>query len=204
MHTIVTTQQINHFAQFGWIEFEGFLSPENCAEFSHQIEQVLAKRLNAPSDRLSRFSNDRLYAVGRDCWRDSSLLKQLLCSQRLAHTASQLSNKPSLQLACDQWIPMGHSFAPLNMSAHLSFQNLSCGCLLHLTGPHAGQARFFQPHRLPLFADSQLLIAYGQLNTIYVHNPLDPSNTLLKQFGYEFGDRLNPQQHPPCKPQSFQ
>jgi len=37
---------------------------------------------------------------------------------------------------------------------------------------------------------SELLIAYGTLNTVYVQNSNDPSNAYLKQFGYNFGDRI--------------
>lgn len=185
--THVTTQQAGHFATFGWIEFEGFLPQNECEALSTALLERVAKRLSSTREKLSRITVDRLYAAGRDLWRDIPRLKQLFCSQHFISTASQLTNKQSLILASDQWIPAGHALSPLNMSKHLSFQQLVCGCLLSLEN---GSARFMHPDRLPLFPHAQILIAYGTLSSVYVHNPLDPCNALLKEFGYNFGDRL--------------
>jgi hypothetical protein len=195
--TTVTAQQIRHFAEFGWIEFEHFLRDKECAEIGSAIEQTLARRLH--SDKLTRFNADRVYAAGRDCWREEPLLKHYFLSQRFAATAATLANKKPLLLACDQWIPFGKILLPQRMNEQLSFQNLVCGILLSL---EEGRARFLKPERLPLFTTAQHLIAYGSTNTVYIHNPADPSNALLKDFGYSFNDRLKTDHHPICKTES--
>jgi hypothetical protein len=102
-------------------------------------------------------------------------------------------------LACDQWVPPKWTLEPLQLSKQLSFQNLIGGCLLILEGPLAGNARFFDPERLPLVAESQIIIAYASINSVYIHNPQDPCNCDLKRYGYSFGDRLNTDFHPLCK-----
>ncbi len=199
MQTMVTSQQVNHFAQFGWIEFEKFLSADECTSIRSAILETVAKRLQTEVKKLSRCPEKQLYLSARDCWRDSSLLKQFFCSKRCSSTVASLTNKHSMLLACDQWIPPGIILEPLHLNNHLSYQNLICGCLLILTGELAGSARFFHPDRMPLVAESQIVIAYGSINTVYIHNPTDPSNSELKRFGYSFGDRLNTDFHPLCK-----
>ncbi len=192
MQTHLTAQQIRHFSQFGWIEFEEILPKERCAEFFSSIQKILTRRTKKkwPSD-------EELYRAGRDLWRNEPLLEKVLCSKNFSSSVSALSNKTPLLLACDQWIPEGHILSPLNMEAHLSFQGLVCGALLALDGDKAGHIRFCQPDRLPLFEKcAQLLIAYGNLQTVYIHNPKDPCSSHFKDLGYNFGDRLNGKIHP--------
>ncbi|MBF8263620.1 MAG: hypothetical protein HW387_1285 [Parachlamydiales bacterium] len=197
MKTTVTTQQIGHFYQFGWIEFEGFLSVEECAAIQSAIWDTAQNRLG--KDKLSRFGHERLYLAGRDCWRDSPFLRQHYLSQRFASTAASLSNKQHLLLACDQWIPEGKTLEPLRLNEHVSFQNLACGCLIFFEKEQQGKARFFLPERLPILTGSQLIIAYGSITSVFIHNPQDPNNGYLKQFGYSFGDRIRAQHHPACR-----
>ena len=194
MKTTITTKQIGHFAEFGWIEFEHFLSTDECTKVRTAIQGTIEHRLH--STKLNRFGIDRLYQSGRDCWRDAPLLQQYFLSQRFASTAASLTNKKPLLLACDQWIPPGKTFDPLHLTDHFSFQNLVCGCTIEL---HEGHARFFLPERLMLFTPAQIIIAYGGTSTIYIFNPADPCNGHLKHLGYSFNDRLNSQQNPLCR-----
>lgn len=196
MQTLVTNQQISHFAQFGWIEFEGFLTLDECAFIRSAAMDVVAKRLKTDLKKLSRHD---LYPHGRDLWRDHPALKKFICKERFTSTISSLTNKSILQLACDQWIPSNKILEPLHLTDHFSFQNLISGALLILDGPLAGNARFFSPERLPMVSDTQMLIAYGCPQSVYVHNPLDPCNCLMKQYGYSFGDHLSADQNPICK-----
>jgi len=194
MQMHITSQQIRTYAQFGWIEFEEFLSPEQCAAALNEIQTLLLRR-----GHHRHLPLESTYQAGRDLWRQSQPLQQLLVSRHLSAAAATLSGKQPLQLACDQWIPENYPLSPLNMQAHLSFQGLVCGCLLSFEGELAGRARFCQPDRLPRFEkSSQLLIAYGSLQTIYIHNSADPCNPQLKGLGYQFGDRLLPKTHPLC------
>jgi hypothetical protein len=197
MKTTVTAQQIGHFSQFGWIEFEGFLSIDECAAIEAAVRDVCSRRLG--TEKLSRFGHDRLYLAGRDCWRDSILLKQHYLSQRFASTAASLANKQQMLLACDQWIPEEKKLEPLHLNDHVSFQNLACGCLIFFEKEQLGRARFFHPARLPLLSGSQLIVAYATLSSVYIHNPADPNNGYLKQFGYSFGDRIKALYHPACR-----
>jgi hypothetical protein len=187
MNHSITVQQIRHFAQFGWIEFEPLFSSEECKELLDLLQDTVRFRLKEDPNSLSW---KELYQSSRDCWRDQDRLKKIYLHRRLRSPAEQLTEKSRLLLICDQWIPSGASLDPLNLSAHLSYQNLACGCLIALEGAEVGQVRFISPERLPLFSTSQLLIAYGTIQTVYVHNPKDPSNSSLKQLGYNFGDRL--------------
>lgn len=194
MQMHITAQQSRLYAQCGWIEFEEFLSKEKCAALSQAIQTLLQKRA-----QKKHLTPEALYKIGRDLWRENTDLQQTFCSKLLSGAVSSLCGKKPLQLACDQWIPEGHSMSPLNMQAHLSFQGLVCGCLLMLEGEQAGHVRFCHPDRLPMFEKkAQLLIAYGSLPTVYIHNAADPSNPRLKDLGYNFGDRLLPKTHPLC------
>jgi hypothetical protein len=194
MQTHLTAQQIRHFAQFGWIEFEEFLPKESCTTFSESIKKTLNRRVKKRWPTA-----EELYKAGRDVWRDDASLKKTLCSKNFSSSVSSLSNKTPLLLACDQWIPEGTTLSPLNMEEHLSFQGLICGALLSLDGDKAGHIRFCHPDRLPLFENgAQLVIAYGNLQTVYIHNPKDPCNSYFKELGYNFGDRLNTTLHPLC------
>lgn len=184
----VTAQQIRHFSQFGWIEYEEFLSPEECKKIYEHLQSTAFKRLQIRS--LAQASTDRLYSAMRDCWRDQPWLKKLFLNQNFLSIAENLTGKKNLILACDQWVPEGKTFSPLILSSHLSFQNLACAAFLALEGEQIGKVRWLVPERMPLFGTSELLIAYGTLNTVYVQNSNDPSNAYLKQFGYNFGDRI--------------
>jgi len=199
MQAIVTSQQISHFTQFGWIEFEKFLSDEECAAIHSSILNAVAERLQANVKKLSRYTNQELYLNARDCWRNAPLLKHFFCSKRCTFVAGSLVNKQAMLLACDQWIPSKTVLEPLRLNDHMSCQNLVCGCLLLLDGPQAGYARFFHPDRFPLTADSQIAIIYAGINSVYIHNPKDPCNSDLKRYGYSFGDRLDSERHPFCK-----
>lgn len=190
----LTAQQIRLYAQCGWIEFEEFLSEAKCKKLLEEIQTALHQR-----GQKKFFSAESLYMIGRDLWQDSKELKETFCSKLFSAAASTLAGKKPLQLACDQWIPQEKVLSPLNMEAHLSMQGLVCGCLLSLDGDKAGHVRFCHPDRLPLFEkQAQILIAYGSLQTVYIHNPADPNNSKLKDLGYNFGDRLLPKTHPLC------
>lgn len=197
MQTSVTIPQISHFFEFGWIEFEGFLSVDECLAIREEIANILKKRLH--TEKLSRFGQDRLYENARDCWRNSTLLEHSHLSQRFTSTVVQLTNKQPILLAADQWVPVGKILEPLHLHDHMSFQSLVCGCTIFLDGDSIGRVRFFHPDRLPLLKDSQLLIAYAGINSVYVRRPLDPSNVFLKQFGYSFGDRIDAKANPLCR-----
>jgi hypothetical protein len=128
----VTAQQIRHFSQFGWIEYEEFLSPEECKKIYEHLQSTAFKRLQIRS--LAQASTDRLYSAMRDCWRDQPWLKKLFLNQNFLSIAESLTGKKNLILACDQWVPEGKTFSPLILSSHLSFQNLACAAFFSSRG----------------------------------------------------------------------
>jgi hypothetical protein len=199
MQTMITSQQASHFARFGWVEFERFLPPEECQSIQSMIYQTLAHRLKTDVLKLNRFDTKHILAHTRDLWREQPILRQLACSRRICRPAVALIQKNPLLLVCDQWIPPLTVLSPPRLSEHLGFQGLLCGALLILDGADAGNIRFFHPERLPITSESQLLIAYGSLQTVYIYNPRDFAQSFLKQLGYSFGDRLKTDTHPLCK-----
>ena len=200
MQPLITAQQITKFAEFGWIEFEQFLSLSACEKILASVRQALTSRLKIKIDRLASYEEERVYAQGRDSFRENPELIPLLTRGALPSAASHLTHQRLLFLAFDQWIPKGHAFSPLQLQAHCSFQQLACGCLLILDGENAGNVRFFSPKRFPIAPDaSQLLIAYATSTSVFVHNTADPLNSALKSFGYNFGDKIKPEHHPLCK-----
>ena len=180
MKPLITAQQINKFTEYGWIEFEEFLPIATC-------------------DQLLKTLGSTPYLEGRDCYRKNPELTRLLTRGALPSTVSHLVHQKILLLGFDQWIPAHHTFSPLHMQAHFSFQNIACGALLLLDEQNKGSVRFFMPERLPVLASApQLLIAYATPRSVYFHNSRDPLNTDLKRFGYHFGDKINPEHHPLC------
>jgi hypothetical protein len=198
MRIALTLRQIRHFYEIGSIEFAEFLTLEECTKIKVSLENLVAKRLSIASGMVNLYPKEQIYGKARDCWRDDNELKQYLRSPKFASTAAMLCNKKFLQIGCDQLLPPNYLLEPENLDMHLSFQNLACGCLIALDGDQIGTARFFQTHLLPCFPNTQLLIAYGSFNTVYVHNPVDPLNGYLQKFGYSFGDRLYSTHHPSC------
>ncbi len=212
MRTLITAQQISFFAQNGYIEFEGV---------SFDPDQIFASARSALEARakstLSRTPSDRLYMLGRDLWREQSVLETLLLRQ-LAPIALNLVAKP-LRLGCDQWIPSGYPWKKAAPFKELfSIQGLALGVVLcseEISSPTQAPLGLLPLPKNPssiLFFKPELLIdwpslvkipsldlyfaAYAHLNAVYIHNPNDPSGNALKQMGYHFGDPLKNDAHP--------
>lgn len=224
MNPLVSSQQSYFFNHHGYIEFEAFLSPDECEELEKHINAaLLAKCKRSPT----RIPSEELYANGRDLWRVKDFLKNELLSKRFISLALGLTNKTSLCLGFDQWIP------PLNWPKSaktkdlFSIQGLGCVFFIRFSEPEEGEqiAVTFQrepgliplpsqkghllavqPHlllNLPRFSSykaSLYCIGYAMNQAVYFHNLEDPCNHDLKALGYNFGDRLIPARHPLIRP----
>ncbi len=135
--------------------------------------------------------------AGRDLSRANPDIRKLTHNKDLAAIAADLLGKQSLRFAFDQ---KGLAFFKNSFLESFSIQGLSGGVII--TGD--GAALFFHPDApLPELLSTEpfaafrsgLLIGYCQ-KPLYIHNPLDPYNALLKNLGYNFGDSLKESTHP--------
>jgi hypothetical protein len=203
MRTLVTAQQTRLFTQNSYIELGGI--PCDIPRCFQEIDQVMSVRSS-----LS-------YASGRDVWRDSHFLQNLLL-KTLHSTLSSLLPK-TLRLACDQWIAKGTLFPQKTHFKDLfSIQGLEIGFFIakeptpSLTPSSLGLSPFPKEEGNILFVKPNILIdlplvqsplasdlyfaGYALENGVYVYNEKDPATHLLKNFGYHFGDRLKNSFHP--------
>jgi hypothetical protein len=155
---------------------------------------------------------------GRDLWRKSDVLRQMLC-KKLGPALTHLTARP-LRLACDQWVPSLKLDKPAPVKDLLCIQGLELCALFtekSVEPPHrraaalgippfvsdAGSVLFVKPNIVidwPLLIKAPVnlyLAAYAAARMgVYVHNPKDPATHSLKAFSYEFGDCLKDPFHP--------
>ncbi len=220
MNPLISSQQAYFFNHHGYIELEEILSSDECDEVQEHIDAALFSRLKSS---LSRIPPKELYAHGRDLWRAKEALKALLLSKRMTALALGLSNKPSLHLACDQWIPSQTWPHSVKSKDLFSIQGLACIYFVRMTEPSESEtaaATFgLEPGLIPLPAKRGSLlavnpnlllnlpklslheanlyaVAYALPRAVYCHNGNDPCNHELKALGYNFGDCLTHVHHP--------
>lgn len=151
---------------------------------------------------------------GRDLWRQNKELQNFLI-RKLGPIALDLSGKPKLHLACDQWF----SAAELPKKAGpikelFSIQGFALGAILAEnpllptrrsplgilpTPSTAANILFFRPNLIldwPHVKSDFYLVLYALPDAVYIHNPKDPETNGLKQYGYQFGDTLKNEFHP--------
>jgi hypothetical protein len=220
MNPLISSQQVYFFNNHGYLELEEIFSSAECDELQTHIDAALFSRIKRS---LSRIPGEELYMNGRDLWRSKEALKTLLLSKRMTAVALGLTNKSSLHLACDQWLPPLTWLESEKTKDLFSIQGLACVYFIRLSAPIEPEtlnATFgFEPGLIPLPAkrgnllavNPNLLlnlpklslhaaglyaVAYAFPNAVYFHNSKDPCNHLLKAFGYNFGDRLTHTHHP--------
>jgi|GEM_PF-936686 hypothetical protein len=222
MQPLVSSQQTYFFNQNGYIEFESVFSSEECDELAAHAKAVFLARLKRDPTKISE---TQLYENGRDLWRQQNPLKLLFVSRKMGSLALGLSNKNTLRLACDQWVPKLFKWSgPTKIKDLFSIQGMACAFLIRMTAPLEGEtinatfrlepgliplpakkgnALIVHPNlllnfpKLALCAPTDLyIVAYSFPTAVYVHNPADPCNSQLKAMGYNFGDCLINQHHP--------
>lgn len=97
------------FHKQGWIEFEGFISPDQLPAIHQALDQVLAERLNVSPERLRLLTSEQFFLQGRDVWRSHPTLQKLVTRSLFAEIASELIEKKPLRLGYDQFFPSRHA-----------------------------------------------------------------------------------------------
>src|SRR5690348_3579670 len=81
MNPSLTAQQLAFFTKNGFLELEELWTETECEQFSKEM------------------------TLGRDLWRKSPVLKQLLLSRKLSQLPLELTDSSSLRLAFDHFFP---------------------------------------------------------------------------------------------------
>ena len=205
MKFLILDAQINFYLDNGFIEFENFFSDEKIKILENTIDTLTKKDKKLPPIDQ--------YKASHDLFRKSEIIKKIALNTNLINTAKALSKKEPLRLIFDQFL--SGSYNPFEKMASLndisSFQNLYLATIIKINSNPSiapnlpkkqGSVMFLKTSSLidfeSIFSNDQkfLLICYGDMKTIYVHNKKDPNLDFLKQFGYNFSDTLKDKFHP--------
>ena len=197
MRLSLSSQQTAFFTKNGYIELAGL-------PFDQETLFAAAGSLAEP--------------FGRDLWRKSDLLRQILC-KKMGPALSHLTARP-LRLACDQWVSSLKLDKAAPIKDLLCIQGLEICALFtekSVECPHRRAAAlgippfvsdpmsilFVKPNIVidwPLLAKAPVnlyMAVYAAARMgVYVHNPKDKATYSLKAFSYEFGDPLKDPFHP--------
>lgn len=200
------------------------IAPKQSSFFNHhhylELEGLLKE---GDAEKLLQSTQGIPLLESRDIWRRDEGVRSISLRKSFSHCAKELFQCKFLHLAFDQSIhtPLNEP-APfqenLSLNDCCSFQSLAGGLILRLSQtkttveasetlcplPQKKGSGIFFAADVPIDWDKLLslpneslwLIAYCPMNTVYVHNPVDPFNNLLKGMRYGFGDRLETNKHP--------
>ena len=176
MRALVTTLQQSYFKEYGKICFEDMIDEK---------ERLAEALSTAFQSRLQKIPDPWL--AGRDLWRDSPFLRELLL-KKIAPIGIDLLHKEGLRLLADQKLPQNGS-ERTTMEMLFGFQPV-----LLVVGVQEA-VTFYHPS-MPIPCKEHYLIAYGNEKSYYLQKKSDPANHLLKQQGYVFGETLRGATHP--------
>jgi hypothetical protein len=127
------------FQKNGWIEFEDLVLPDQLSLVNETIQEALRQRLHLSSvHSLQKASPEKLFAHGRDLWRDNSFLQKWISQTQFGEIAAELMMKKPLRLGYDQFLPQSQekSLSPQKetlspiystfLQKNLSLQEVSC------------------------------------------------------------------------------
>jgi hypothetical protein len=181
MQIAIDPKHIRIFQEKSYLALEGLLSPEEVALLP--------------------------LSPGFNRWRAIPSLRSLAFSKRLTNSLASLTGKRALRLAFDWNLEPAFSL-PLALDQVSSIQGLLGGVILTLSPinhpffpSNVGDALFIGPSKpIPWPSvdpkGSLLLIAYGELDSLFVLKERDPHGFLYKKMGYHPGDRLKNDLHP--------
>lgn len=209
MTITLTSQQVAYFKNNGFLELNELFTPLESKKYHTAILETLEHR---------KSGNEILR--GRDLWRDSAVLKTLLCSRKLSRIANLITGKTAVRLGCDQWFTPSFTLSkPEKLKDLLSIQGLICAMLIQLqpgtfeipekTSPLGllpfpkgqGNVLLVTPSLLlnwPAISATLglYLVTYAEPTAIYTQNPRDPAGAILKELGYGYGDLLKSETNP--------
>lgn len=225
MHFTVIREHREFFRNNHWIDCDGILSPQELKRTNEGVSDVLNRRLGKGKIG-SLSLNQSGFDKGYDLWRDSSFLKKIVLNRSFSEIASELLEQKPLRFGYDTFFPSNSTETKyidfLKNSPTLEeisgIQGVLCGAMLCISGSQdsldpgvesslfsktPGNAVFFSPSwPLPLSQIHQmhgfnyLLIVYVKSNAVYIAQQGDPHLHLMKELGYNFGDRLKEPFHP--------
>jgi len=207
----ISAQQAAFYTKNGFLELEGVFTPSQCEALLTAIDQTMTRRLGQE------------VIHGRDLWRDTPLLKTTVTAKKLTGLAFDVSRRPTLRLACDQWFPSGFSLkTPERLEKLFSIQGLVCTLFIQLDPnpvelpskqtplgispfPRGqGNVLLITPSLLlnwpPVPSIGLYCVSYSLPASVYVENPLDPAGLALRKLGFGYGDPLRNDTHPLINP----
>jgi len=201
MEFVISSDQNYFFEKNGYIEFEGIFKPQEILRLKNSLDTTLKARLkDKPND---------WYAKTRDLWRDSPEIARTLLNGNLGKVSSELIHQRPLRLACDQWIFGGKELPFQNsLAKSFPFQGIEIGALIALNTieespsplfpKKAGNVLFLNRYvQLDGISPADyLLVVIANAKAVYALQQNDPGTHTLKQIGYNFGDKLNDNDHP--------
>jgi hypothetical protein len=226
MKFAASSEHRDFFRKNQLIEFEDVINEKQLAALHSAIDAVCAARLSITTKLVDQKTPIELFLNGRDLWRASDAIKSTVASKKLAEVASELFEIKPLRLGYDQLIVAPNAYSeplfsqPQTLEEISSIQGVLGGVMLCLRGKElaneetistftndlfsnkAGSGIFFRANTNIDFSQlvnhlgqRYLLIVYTHAVSVYIHSN-DPNASFLKQFGYNFGDKLTDKLHP--------
>lgn len=216
MKFALASEHRDFFRKNKLIEFDDVLDEEQLQALQASIDAIMAARLKVAKKFLEQMPIDFFHS-GRDLWRDSDIGRKIALSRYLADVAAELIEQKPLRIAYDQLIVAGDDpYLPSKTLIEMScMQGILGGLMLclkegenndkqiSLFSNKAGSGVFFAAdvvvdfHELSKHSGQRyLMIVYTHSTSVYAPNFSDPNVHYLKQFGYNFGDKLSERWHP--------
>lgn len=198
MKYAILDAHINYFRQNGFIEFEDILSIQNLENLKNDLEKKSIMNTSFDSSR-------------RDLFRSSDAIKKIAFNTTITSILKSLTKRQSLRLIFDQiFLKKDNTLKTFSLSPSTSFQGLIGGIIINIDPNQITSNNLNKKYSSifindtisinleNIFLDSEafLLIAYGELKTVYKHNQSDHETNSIKKFGYSFGDVLKDETHP--------
>lgn len=202
MKYTILDAHIKYFHENGFIEFENILS-----------NPIYEKLINACFEIIKKSKESSISSVSKnDLFRTSETFKKIAFNKTITSILKTLTKKQNMRLVFDQLIlkEKNSSIENFSLDSFSSFQGLIGGIIikfdvnyLEINDLNKKNNCIFIKNSTPIkienfFSDSNfyLLIAYGEIKTVYKHNLNDMNTNFLKKLGYNFGDTLKDELHP--------
>ena len=105
MKFAVAKEHRDFFENNKGIEFEQILSQNEIDLFNNEITQSLTRRLSVSGSKAFDENPKTLFETGRDLWRDSAIIKKIICHRKLGELVYQLVGEKPIRLGYDQYYP---------------------------------------------------------------------------------------------------
>lgn len=201
----VTSQHKDFFQENHYILFEDLINDE--------LYLTLRQTLK---DTLRQKGSKALIAHGKDIAVDHPVLKKFLFNKAWAKIFAELMMQKKIRFGFDQALFFSSTAsitstfeANMPITETASIQGILGGVIFGLSQcendslPICKSALFFDkyytlPYTLLKKQEDSLylMIVYTAENSVYIHNPKDPSNEYFRIHGYHFGDKLQDKDFP--------